>query len=185
MSLSTEGLWRESGDRVRAYFRRRLPQHADDLVQETYLRAHQALPALRDPQAAEGWLFAIARRVLADELRRKSRAPGLLLEEPAGEPEPPAGVDPELIRRCVVAVLEVLPAGTAEALRLAELEGLKQAEVARRLGISLSGAKSRIQRGRRQAVAIIEGCAEFERDGRGRIVDVSCRPGPCFLDGCS
>ncbi len=73
-------------------------------------------------------------------------------------------------------MIRSLPEGYREAVRLAEIEGLPQQEVADRLGLSLSGAKSRIQRGRVLLKDALEGCCRFEIDGRGNVMD--CDPKP-------
>jgi RNA polymerase sigma-70 factor (ECF subfamily) len=59
---------------------------------------------------------------------------------------------------------------------MAEIEGLSQQEAADRLGLSLSGAKSRIQRGRSMLKEALEQCCSFELDGRGRLM--GCDPKP-------
>jgi RNA polymerase sigma-70 factor (ECF subfamily) len=61
-----------------------------------------------------------------------------------------------------------------DALVLTEFEGLTQKELAERLGISLSGAKSRVQRGREQLKVMLHECCTFEFDRRGRVID--CTP---------
>jgi RNA polymerase sigma-70 factor, ECF subfamily len=67
-----------------------------------------------------------------------------------------------------------LPEPYREALVLTEFDGLTQQELADRLNISLSGAKSRVQRGRRQLKQMLEECCTFEFDRRGKVID--CAP---------
>ena len=57
------------------------------------------------------------------------------------------------------------------AMKMAEFEGLTQQEVADRAGISLSGAKSRVQRARQMLREMVEDCCRIERDGRGNVFD--------------
>jgi RNA polymerase sigma-70 factor (ECF subfamily) len=61
-------------------------------------------------------------------------------------------------------------------MQLAEIEGLSPQAVADRLGLSLSGAKSRIQRGRGMLTGVLEQCCDFEADGRGNVMDYDPRP---------
>jgi len=68
-----------------------------------------------------------------------------------------------------------LPQKYAEALLLSDLEGLTQHEVAARLGLSLSGAKSRVQRARRLLREAFLRCCHFEFDRRGHIIDYGPR----------
>ena len=69
-----------------------------------------------------------------------------------------------------------MPEGYREAVQLAELEGLSQQEVAERLGLSLSGAKSRIRRGRGMLKEALEACCHFEFDRRGNMTDYEPKP---------
>ena len=71
-------------------------------------------------------------------------------------------------------MIEGLPDAYREAIVLTEFEGLTQKELADRLGISLSGAKSRVQRARGQLKQMLLGCCQFEFDRRGGIID--CKP---------
>ncbi len=61
-----------------------------------------------------------------------------------------------------------------EALVLTEFDGLTQQQLAGRLGISLSGAKSRVQRRRQQLNEMLTECCTFELDRRGKAID--CAP---------
>ena len=53
------------------------PAEAEDLTQETFLRAHCRQEALRDPKAARGWLYRIATNVCLDRLRQRARQAAL------------------------------------------------------------------------------------------------------------
>jgi len=67
-----------------------------------------------------------------------------------------------------------LPSPYREALSLTELEGLTQQAAADLLGISLSGAKSRVQRGREKLRALLDDCCRIGVDARRRVID--CEP---------
>ena len=151
---------------IRAWIGRRAPPDldVDDLVQDTFLRLHRALPQLRDVRAAEAVAWRVARSVLIDHLRQR---------RPGGELPEDLQAGPEQILDATSTVAAWLPAFVAalpppydEAVRLADLEGLSQAEVARRLGLSPSGARSRVQRGRaklKELLPVIVGLPEVLR----------------------
>ncbi len=67
-----------------------------------------------------------------------------------------------------------LPTPYREALTLTELEGLTQKEAAEMMGVSLSGMKSRVQRGREKLRGLLENCCEIALDARGRVI--ACEP---------
>jgi RNA polymerase sigma-70 factor (ECF subfamily) len=80
------------------------------------------------------------------------------------------------------AAIENLPNRYRDAVRLYELQGVSQAEIAERLGISLSGAKSRVQRGREKLKQVLERCCRFDLDRCGNVL--SCVPRSSGCDYC-
>ena len=82
----------------------------------------------------------------------------------------------------MLAMLPSIPEKYRAAVELAEVEGLTQQQVGQRLGLSLSGAKSRVQRGRKILRNMLLGCCHLEFDRRGNVVDYERRggrPGCC------
>ena len=163
---------------LRRWFARRAPaDQVDDLVQETFLRIHTRLDDLRDPDRLAPWVYRIARSVWVDRGRRRRpeqpSAVGLTDEDLSVTPAPP---DPTLlVAAWLPGLVETLPEPYREAVRLSELEGHSQAEVARMLGISPSGARSRVQRGRRLLREQLEACCTLVREG-AQIIDYAPNP---------
>lgn len=89
----------------------------------------------------------------------------------------------ERLSEVVKEMLEGLPAGYWEALYLTEYEGLTQKELAERLGISMSGAKSRVQRTRARLRALPLDCCHFELDVCGRVMDFEPPRECCSVSG--
>ena len=85
-------------------------------------------------------------------------------------------------------MIDSLAPAYREALVLVDLNGLTQQAAAKRLGLSLSGVKSRVQRGRRQLRCRLEACCVVEFDRRGGIVDYVVRgesASPCEISEAS
>ena len=81
-------------------------------------------------------------------------------------------------------MVQSLPDPYRQAIMLAEIEGLPQKAVAEKLGLSFSGAKSRIQRARSLVRDLLDQCCHFTYDGRGNVIDYE-RHGPdCGCDTC-
>jgi RNA polymerase sigma-70 factor (ECF subfamily) len=76
-----------------------------------------------------------------------------------------------------------LPPIYREALELTEYDGLSQVELARRLGLSVSAAKSRVQRARALVRATVDRCCHFEVDRYGTVLGYTPRPHRCSCDG--
>ena len=185
--VSTERLWGLLSGQLRSFFARRVPdpQAAEDLLQETFLRIHRALERWPDGERLEAWVFRIARNLLIDHRRRRPLAVSddLRPEAVPEDDEVGAGNLNDVVRDWLPAMIDELPAPYAEAVRMVELEGLPQQEIADRLGLSLSGAKSRVQRGREKLKQALFDCCTFQRDRRGNVIGYDCNdPGDAGCD---
>lgn len=155
---------------------------AEDLTHEVFERIHRKLYTLKEPEAAPGWVFQIVRHTLIDH-HRKSRPTLPLRQEPIDE----QGDDlirfkREALEECLAPLIEKLPPIYAQAVRLSDLEGLTQQALADRLGLTLPGAKSRIQRGRKQLHTLLKACCVFEQNRHGQIEDFHPHdPNCCIL----
>jgi len=181
-----ELLWRESSARLRAWFERHTnAADAEDLVQETFIRVHERLDTLLDTASVRAWLGTIARNVLVDHRRRATRTAEVsALDEPP-QPEPDDGNLDLTVAGWLEDHLRELEPADAEALRVVDLEGRTQKELAERAGLSLSGAKSRVQRARTRLRARLEDCCAFAFDARGGILAYEKRRRECCDDeGC-
>jgi len=180
---ATEAVWTHLGADLRRFIRRRVADDhlADDLVQETLLRVHRNLDSLREGERLAAWVYTIARNVVRDHYRATSAAPIALADhDPAEDPaDAPADATAEAGcrgRQWLQQLVDSLPETYREAVRLAEIEELPQQEVADRLGLSLSAAKSRIQRGRTELKQLLDRCCTFEFDRRGNLLDYEPLP---------
>ncbi|MEX0936539.1 MAG: RNA polymerase sigma factor SigZ [Pirellulales bacterium] len=184
---SSEKVWTElSGDLWRFIRNRVADDHmADDLLQETFVRIHRGIDTLSQQDRLAAWVYQIARNVVNDYYRKAAVATVTLGEVDPVEP----AADTVASLRCqsgqwLEELIGQLPEIYRDALRLAELEGLTQHQVAQRMGLSLSGAKSRIQRGRALLKADLERCCRFEFDRRGNLTDVEPLPDRTVCRDC-
>jgi RNA polymerase sigma-70 factor (ECF subfamily) len=81
-------------------------------------------------------------------------------------------------------MIRELPEKYREAVQLAEIEGLPQQEIANRLSLTLSGAKSRVQRGRVLLKEVLDQCCTFHVDRRGNVMDCDPKPDRKACLGC-
>lgn len=183
--MSTEKIWEQLGAELRRFLRSRIgdEQVADDLLQETFLRIHRKLGTLEDETRLASWVFQIARNLLTDHYRGKGRAAGALTSDVAADDAAEENAN-EQVMQCMAAMIEQLPQRDREALKLYEIEGVRQQDIAGRLGVSLSGAKSRVQRGREKLKGLLMDCCRFEQDRRGNVIDLGRRGGGEPRDGC-
>lgn len=172
----TEAVYAALHGGVRGWFARRAPSDAvDDLVQEAFLRIHRGLPGLRDQDRVGPWVYRVCRNVLLD--RQRDAHPEEALDDEVIDPTGPIEPDATaVVAGWLPGFVEGLPEPYREAVRLAELEGVPQAEVARRLGLSASGARTRVQRGRKLVRESLDDCCRVVLDG-GEVVDVRSQGG--------
>jgi len=176
---STEMIWTHLSGDLRKFVRRRVcDEHAaDDLLQEVFVRIHGHLATLQNVDRLVPWVYRIARNVVAEHYRRAPAKERALVEEKLVAEATESSDD--LLNQAGLWLDELiaeLPEKYRVALRLAELEGFTQQEVANLLGLSLAGAKSRVQRGRALLREQLDRCCQFEIDRRGNLTD--CIPLP-------
>jgi RNA polymerase sigma-70 factor (ECF subfamily) len=162
--------WATLAEPIRRFAARRVRDShaAEDLAQDVMVKVRSALASA--PGSADGlaaWMFRIARNTVADYYR-SPRSRGYVPLEAAGEP---AATDDDAgaicgLAACLRPMVAKLPEPYREALELTEFGGVSQVELAARLGISVSGAKSRVQRGRERLKAMLLDCCRIEV-GRG------------------
>lgn len=179
IGTEARGAWRELERHLRPYLARRVASAADidDLLQDIFVRMHQSLGSLRDEERFGGWVYRIANSAIVDKARQRARAPQV---EPADEHEAGERIDEgdeqlqSDLGECVALFVGRLPSPYREAITLTELEGLSQKDAAELLGISLSGMKSRVQRGREKIRHMFDECCQISVDCRGRVIE--CEP---------
>lgn len=157
MVTTTEDLWETLHDRLLRFIRARVSDEtsAEDILQDVFLKIHARIDTLRDQDRLQSWIWQIVRNALSDHYR------------------------------ALRPMVEALPDPYREALQLTEYQGLTQQELAQRAGISLSGAKSRVQRAREKLKALLLDCCHFELDRRGGIIDYHSHCPCCVARGSS
>jgi RNA polymerase sigma-70 factor, ECF subfamily len=178
-------LWSEFAPPLRGFLARRVPPgaDADDLVQEVFLRVIRHAGTLRSTDRPEAWLFQIARNALRDALRARLRRDGR--HDAIASDDDLAAAPDETSERaaeaelapCLTAMIERLPEPYRTAIALTTLKGTSQADAARQLGISNSGMKSRVQRGRDRLRNMLVQCCSIAVDVRGGVSDFHPRSG--------
>ena len=149
------------------------------MLQEVFLRVVRHLPSLRDSDRIEAWLFQIARNTLRDALRvrqrRDSRTDALEVDLPAEESIEDVNAAEAELAPCLTPMIARLAEPYRTAIELTVGQGLTQSEAAKRLGTSVSGMKSRVQRARRQLKQMLLRCCEVDVDRRGGVTDYQLR----------
>ncbi len=179
-NYSIESVWENFSTVLRNFISSRVSNHSyvDDILQDVFIKIHMNVDSLKDSTKIRSWVFQIANNTIIDFYRKQkiktedidsvsmkddfSNSPMEKLLDKSPEQEIASG-----LRQ----MINTLPEKYSQALYLVELEGLSQVELANRLGISVSGAKSRVQRGRLMLRDSLMNCCHFEFDRYGTIID--------------
>ena len=153
---------------------------AEDIVQDVFIKVHTKSSQLKEAEKISGWIYQITRNAVADHFRAQSKN----LE--------PANVDWESshheFNECVAYCLNVLMGSLPEKyrlpLQLAEVDNLSQYEIAERLNISYSGARSRVQRARRMLKEKLDELYLIKTDSYGNVLVCEDRNPCCCTRKC-
>jgi len=183
MTKDLNAIWREFHQRLHDFIARRVKSsmEADDIFQDVFMRIHQHLTTVQDSERLGSWIFQITRHAIIDHYRKGYRQHELMtddeLEALAVDEEDPMAFNQKMAA-CLRPLLERLPESYREALQLVELDGLTQQAAARRLGLSVSGMKSRVRRGRHKLKELLQTCCQIEMDSVGNIIEYEMKDLP-------
>jgi RNA polymerase sigma-70 factor (ECF subfamily) len=144
---------------------------------------------VNDPRRIISWIYQVTRNAIIDYYRKPGRhheiPAGLSadIEAFGGELQEESDNSGSELAGCLRPMIERLSQDYRDAINLVEFEGLTQQEAAKRMGVSLSGMKSRVQRGRKQLKQMLDDCCRIELDRRRAVVDYEVRDAGC--DSCT
>jgi RNA polymerase sigma-70 factor, ECF subfamily len=148
---------------------------AEDLTQETFLRAVRSRASLQEDGAQTAWLYRIATHVCYDRLRQYARRTPMESEIDLEQVDVPELDTPSLqqtierdeMSTCVQRYLTRLPDSYRAVILLHDMHGLTCPEIAQLLGESIPNVKIRLHRARVKLRAALENGCEFSHDERG------------------
>ncbi len=142
---------------------------AEDILQDVFVRIHTNLDTVRDMERVESWIYQIARNSIADYYRSRKKL--VELTDLPIDDEPPEEDTATFLAPYIREVIASLPDPYRQALEMTEYRGISQKQLAGQLGISFSGAKSRVQRAREKVRDIMLACCHYEFDVRGMLAE--------------
>ena len=164
---------------------------AEELAQETFLRAARGMEAFRGECSPRTWLRRIAANVLRDYWRGRANHATTVLRPwppdahnwPADSDESPAlAVERQQVRACLGELVSQLPPGERKALTLAVSDGMRPGEVARSLGLAPEAARARLHRARRKLASLVSQRCVLVNDEGGAL---SCEARASGLAGAA
>ena len=167
---STAEVWEKFHDNIYNFIFKRVKNESDtdDILQDVFMKIHLHKAKLKDESKLQSWIYQISRNTIADFYRSDK-------SNQSSEPEDLEDMDVGFYGKqemfcCLHPFIEELPDKYKSAIKLSDLEGKKQQEVADILGITLSGAKSRVQRARDILKGRFVECCNFSMDENGHLM---------------
>jgi RNA polymerase sigma-70 factor, ECF subfamily len=179
MNPSTESIWSEYSHQLKAYILKRIPDSsfADDILQDVFIKIHEKIDSLKDHKKINSWIYQITKNSIIDYYRKQKIKLSDIQLVSEKELNALEAVDSkternpeERIASGLKVMIDSLPNEYAQALNLVEFQGLSQVQLAKELNISVSGAKSRVQRGRQMLKDSLMKCCHYEFDKYGTII---------------
>lgn len=152
------------------------PFDAQDLLQDVFLKLSRS--DVDQVNNLKSWLYTVTRNAIIDYYRKKRHEVAILEERFSEECQNEITAIDEL-SQCVIAFIDQLPKDYSMILRLHEIDGIPQKEIAEKLDMNYVTVRSRVQRGRKKLKEIFAQCCHVEKGGRGSIVSYSKKSNCC------
>jgi RNA polymerase sigma-70 factor, ECF subfamily len=157
---------------------------AKDILQDVFIKISNNLETLADDQKLRHWIFTITKNAITDYYRRSARQlktsldSAIVDEWPAEDTvDTTQGLD-----HCIGSMIALLPNDYKDIIVDAEINGLKQKDLAVKYEMAYPTMRSRVQRGRERLKQLLHNCCHIETDVRGNIISAEIKGGcdsPC------
>lgn len=184
MALCVAEFLEKSKIPLKSFIIKRVSNEADaeDILQDVFIKLISNIDKLANKQKINAWMYKITRNAIVDYYRRNRNEISYYLMPP----EPSVIIEEDVsasyeIAICLKNMANKLPDKYRQAIFLTVFENHTQKEYSQIIGISVSGAKSRVQRARCMLKKMILECCNLEFDSFGNIIDYSKRNEPCMF----
>lgn len=166
-------IWQESNDKLHAYLLSRFKKKelAEEATQEVLLKMHRSCCSDKEINNLNSWLFQIAHNTALDIIKK-----GAKRDELAFIPDSDEGSDSySELTHFLIPLIDFLPEKYSTPLRMSDIEGVPQSEIAEQLGLGISATKSRIQRARKLLKKEISTCFHLQVDKNGAPIQATLK----------
>lgn len=171
--MITEQLYNRLGKQLKYFIFSRVGNEAaaEDILHDVFIKIHSSIASLKDTSKLESWVFQITRNAIIDYYRKRKQYVEIEDSHAASEEDDEVDDAHRKASHGLFDMVEELPQIYRDAILLTEYQGLTQKELALRMNISLTGAKSRVQRARKMLRDLLLQCCHFEFDKYGTVID--------------
>lgn len=145
-----------------------------DILQDTFIKIQKNISSLKDEKSLKFWIYRITYNSIMDYFRKINYDKNDFNDDLGYEDKLDKNDNDDKtsqLSECIIPFINKLPGIYKEALTLTEFKNYSQLELAEHLGISYSGAKSRVQRAKIKLREIFEDCCNITSDSYGNILD--------------
>ena len=166
--MNTQNIWLDYSSELRSFIQSKVKNIAitEDILQDTFIKIHTKLDTLKDPKKLKPWLFSVARNTVFTYFKSNNYAVEANLLEEDIDTEEPMHTEKD----CLAGIIKNLPKKYRDPIFLSDIKGLKQQEVAKELGQTLSTTKSQIQRGRKLIAKGYMDCCGYVLNAEGKLI---------------
>jgi len=173
MTTDVTQIWIEFHKELKAFIFNKTRNQADtdDILQEVFIKIIRHIHKVNQAKNLRQYVYGIVRNTINDHFRNeKSHVEIKDLETEISEEEN-ISLNSTIAECCIKPFIQKLPSTYREALLITEFQDISQKDLAKKLNISYSGAKSRVQRGKEKLKDLILQCCAYQSDKYGNLID--------------
>lgn len=184
LNTNVESLWTEFSKPLLSFIKKRVDNEydAEDILQDVFCKIQNNIDSLQNGDKIHAWVYSITRNAVTDYYRThrfENYSSELSDDIPDERLESGSENANEEIAQCLKVMVNSLPDKYKEAILLTEFQNLTQKELSQKLGLTLPGAKSRVQRARVKLKETLLGCCSLEFDRLGNVIEYQDKKNRC------
>jgi RNA polymerase sigma-70 factor (ECF subfamily) len=184
LNTNVESLWAEFGRPLLSFIKKRVDneQDAEDILQDVFCKIQNNIASLQNGDKIHAWVYSITRNAVTDYYRThrfENHKSELSDDIPDERLETGSENANKEIAQCLKVMINSLPDKYKEAILLTEFQNLTQKELSQILGLTLPGAKSRVQRARVKLKETLLGCCSLKFDRLGNVIEYQDKKNRC------
>lgn len=173
MTSEVTTIWTNFNKELKAFIFSKTKNAADtdDILQEVFIKIIRNIEKVNQAKNLQHYLYGIVRNTINDYFRKKKREQEEIKIEEKTIEEENQPLNTAIAECCIKPFINKLPVKYRDALLITEFQDVSQKELAERLNISYSGAKSRVQRGKEKLKELLLNCCSYQSDKYGNLID--------------
>ncbi len=180
MTTEVTNIWTDFHKELKAfiYNKTRNSADTDDILQEVFIKIIRNIDKVNQAENLRHYLYGIVRNAINDYFRNQKQIINQSEIEEKITDEEAQTLNTTIAECCIKPFINKLPDNYRDALLITEFQDVSQKELAEKLNISYSGAKSRVQRGKEKLKELLVQCCSYKSDVYGNIInkeDCGCK----------